>query len=169
MTNTTFWIVPPKIKVYEALSAIADGRVYFLDSSTWKQVTWDTSDTVVLPIKGEGKVSSSDRSKEYQVRWNLLEGRIRSDDNGSKWQGYLGYPAVAILMLTGKLPFSKTVALYLRGIEWKTLNIRFKRDYAAVLEYVLDLVADQNCRPPKIDEFVDEVMSELRRVKCLKY
>ncbi len=28
-----------------------------------------------------------------------------SNDNASYWQGYLGYPGIAVLMLQGKLPY----------------------------------------------------------------
>jgi len=59
---------PPVAKVYEALSAVGDGRV---------KLTGDTSAQVV----------SSGGDKTYTVKWSPDGGEITSDDNATRWQG----------------------------------------------------------------------------------
>ena len=91
-------------KVHEAFGAIADGRVRF-DSD-------------------RAEVISSDRKKLYTVTW---EGNLyTSNDNGSYWQGYAGYPMIAVFMLQGRLPLDRHIAGYFKGINWPELNARYK-------------------------------------------
>jgi len=70
--------MPPKVKIYEALGAVADGRVVVGNDN--------------------GEVSSSSGNKKYVVRWDAKNKAIMTNDNGTYWQGYLGYPAIAYLM-----------------------------------------------------------------------
>ena len=70
------WKNPPKIKVYEALGCIADNRIEVNEN--------------------EAKVYSSSREKYYTVKYD--RNSIMSNDNGSYWVGYLGYPSIALLM-----------------------------------------------------------------------
>ena len=39
------------------------------------------------------------------------------NDNASYWQGYLGYPGIAVLMLQGKLPYDKELAQQFAGVD----------------------------------------------------
>ncbi len=133
------WRVPPRIKVYEALGAIADGRV--------------------VRINGEEfSVRSSDGSRVYHVVVREDHRRITSDDNGSVYRGYLGYPAIAVLMLLGELPFDPDIAQALAGIPWRDLNSRFGR-YDLTERWVLDHVPN----PQVVKRFVDKVMDALKR------
>ena len=72
------WKMPPIVKVYEALGAIGDGRVRIEDSR-------------------RAFVTSSDAGKTYEVESSADPPEIASNDNASYWQGYLGYPAIAVL------------------------------------------------------------------------
>jgi hypothetical protein len=110
---------PPIAKVYEALSAVGDGRV---------NLTGETSAQVV----------SSGGDKTYTVRWSPNGGEITSDDNATRWQGYLGYPIIAVLLLTGRLPYDPAVARWLAGVPWHDLNKQYKRDYDAAVNHVLE-------------------------------
>ena len=65
--------LPPVEKVYEAWTALVDDR-------------YDLSPEALI-------VRSSDGSKEYRVTWDD-EGRYRSNDNATFWQGYAGYPVI---------------------------------------------------------------------------
>lgn len=115
----TIWKNPPKAKIFEALSAIADGRVKLLEGQS-------------------AEVASSDRSKSYSVAWSEDLKAFTSNDNTSYWQGYMGYPLIAVLMLLGKIDFSREAADLLGEIPWKQLNKRFRNDYAKAVECVLD-------------------------------
>ena len=111
------WKQPPIIKIYEALGAIADGRV-----------------------EREGmvaKVYSSSRNKFYNVSYDSEKRAIMCNDNGSFWKGYLGYPAIAFLMLIGEINYSDDIALLLKDIAWKDINQQFKNDFDKTLVYIL--------------------------------
>ncbi|MEM4474885.1 MAG: hypothetical protein QW405_00545, partial [Fervidicoccaceae archaeon] len=67
---------PPPIKVLEALSAIADGRVKIIDEK-------------------RARVSSSDGTRIYEIYLDLEQGLAYSTDNGTLLRGYVGYPLIA--------------------------------------------------------------------------
>jgi hypothetical protein len=112
------WNQPPIAKVYEALTAVADGRV---------TLTGETSAHVV----------SSGGDKTYTVKWSADGGEITSNDNATRWQGYLGYPIIAVLLLIGRLSFDPAVAQRLAGVPWHDLNAQYKRNYDAAVGHVL--------------------------------
>ncbi len=104
--------MPPRQKVLEAFTAIADGRV---------QMNGNTAE-----------IASSDGSKTYHVRFD--ENVYASDDPATFWQGYAGYPVIAVLMKQGKLPYDSDAADLLKGVPWKKLNDAHKRDYEAAMQ-----------------------------------
>lgn len=72
-------------------------------------------------------------AKEYTVSW---DGKVyAANDNATHWQGYAGYPIIAVLMLQGKLPFDKSVADKFADISGKEL-ISAKRDYARAVDII---------------------------------
>ena len=108
--------MPPIEKAYEAYSAIADGRVEMHE--------------------GYALVDSSDQAKTYEVAWEGDD--YSSTDNGTYWQGYAGYPVIAVLILQGRLPGLGQEALAdMAGVPWKWLNDAHKRDYAAAADEAL--------------------------------
>ena len=116
--------LPPLQKVYEAWSALADGRV---------EMGEDTAD-----------VASSNGAKHYMVSWT--EDTYSSNDNASYWQGYAGYPVLAVLMKQGKLPLAEALIPRFAHIDWNALNKKHKRDYAAAAEEAFaaaDLAKDE--------------------------
>ena len=102
------WELPPIAKVYEALSAVADGRVT-LTGATSAQVT------------------SSARDKTYTVKWSPDFRHITSNDNASRWQGYTGYPIIAVLLVLKRLDYRPEAAAALAGVPWNELNKQYKR------------------------------------------
>ncbi|SHH56481.1 hypothetical protein SAMN02745823_00306 [Sporobacter termitidis DSM 10068] len=108
--------LPPVEKIYEAYSAIADGRVAMRT--------------------GEAAVRSSNGQKEYTVTWD--DKAYTSNDSATYWQGYAGYPVIAVLLLQGRLPLDRGAAAKFKGIDWTALNTRFKRDYAKAAAAVFD-------------------------------
>jgi len=108
----------PIIKYHEALGAIADERVSL--------------------VPGGAEVTSSSGNKRYLVRYDEPSKRISSNDNGSYWRGYLGYPSIAFLLASRRVAFDSDVAKSLRGIPWKDLNSRLGNDYAQTIRAVED-------------------------------
>ncbi len=108
--------LPPIEKVYEAWSAIADGRVH---------------------VEGdEARVTSSDGTKTYTVVYNPDTDTYQSNDNATAWQGYAGYPIIAFMMVKGRLPLDVDEARQWAGVNWTQLNASYKRDYAAAVRHV---------------------------------
>ena len=137
------WAVPPKIKVYEALGCIADKRVE-IDGN-------------------EAEVYSSSKGKFYSVKYDG-ENAIMCNDNGSYWVGYLGYPAIAFLMLKNKIKYNLEFAEALKNIAWKDVNVKFKNDFDKTEEYVLGLVKE---RGYDIAELISEVNIIFEQIKKL--
>ena len=127
------WKVPPAIKVYEALGALADARV---------KVLGDSAD-----------VLSSSGNKTYKVQYDSKIPAITANDNGSYWQGYLGYPSIAFLLKRGILRYDKELAGLLKGIQWKDINSQFDNDYEKVLKYVFEVIQESG----NISELKNEV------------
>lgn len=78
--------MPPVEKIYEAWSAVADGRVTIDDAAR------------------KATVVSSDRTREYTVSWSDDGSVYNSNDNATYWRGYAGYPVIAVMMMQGRLP-----------------------------------------------------------------
>jgi len=138
------WAMPPKIKVLEATGAIADGRVTFINENT-------------------AKVVSSTGERTYTVKFNLDKRKITSDDNGSVYKGYLGYPSISVLMLKKVLPFSEKIANALKGINWKELNEKYKAYWKT--EFVVKKIAERKgVSSTEIDEYVKRVMAKIKEL-----
>lgn len=141
------WKMPPLIKVYEALGAIADGRVRIADER-------------------RAFVTSSDGSKTYTVEFDGRE--VAANDNASYWQGYLGYPAIAMLIARGRLRPDPAATAALGGIPWKELNRRFRDDYARTLAEVGRRLKARAIDPAMIDAACRAALDALREFEPLR-
>jgi len=139
------WKMPPIIKVYEALGAIGDGRVRIVDSR-------------------RALVTSSDGVKTYEVEISEDGREISSNDNASYWQGYLGYPAIAVLLARGFYRPPANVTDALAGIPWKTLNRKFKNDYTKTLAEVDKELEQSGHDPDAVRSEAEAVLSFVRRL-----
>ena len=106
---------PPIEKILEAYTAIADGHVKLEND--------------------QALVTSSNEAKTYTVTFH--DNIYTSNDNASYWQGYLGYPGIAVLMLQGKLPYNKELAQQFAGVDWNKINQEYKRNYAQAADAVM--------------------------------
>jgi len=135
--------MPPRIKVLEAASSVADGRV-----------------------KKQGDsyrvVSSSGEVRVYTV--SITDSKVKSDDNGTVYRGYVGYPIIAVLMVEGRLQYNPRIGEALRGIPWKKLNDQYK-NYAAVEQIAKRKASEAGITSDKIDKYVDLVLMELKSLK----
>ncbi len=124
--------MPPIQKILEAYTAIVDKHVELKDN--------------------EALVTSSNDAKTYTVSWD--NDIYHSNDNATYWQGYAGYPIIAVLMLQGKIPFDQKLADNFASVNWNEVNAKFKRNYAKAASEVI--------KKKGLDE--KEVMVELERV-----
>lgn len=137
--------MPPREKIHEALTAIVDERI-ILDNENNK-----------------AEVFSSDRSKKYLVSWN--DNEYSSNDNATYWQGYPGYPVIAILLLQNKLKLNKDILVYFKNINWKKINEEFKRDYAKAVESIYEGI-DKD-KVGYIEDEINKVYSELEALNIV--
>jgi hypothetical protein len=136
------WGIPPKAKIFEAFSVLADRRVR---------------------IAGDRKaeVTSSDGHRHYMVQWDAGMRIFSSTDNSSKWQGVAGYPIIAVLMLLKVLPFDEHVLPHFKGIPWKELNDRARRNHDKVVEQVLKDLAKAGVDTGALCTQVDRIHDRL--------
>lgn len=143
------WKSPPKAKIYEALSAIGDGRVK-------------------LKADRKAEIESSGRSKTYLVEWSDDLRGITSNDNASYWQGYMGYPIIVVLLLLGRLDFKKETADLLSGIPWKQINKQFRNNYDKAVESVLDQLEANGVDTQTITSEVEKIMAQVETLELEK-
>jgi len=135
------WKLPSKTKIYEALGAVADGRVI---------------------VDGKcAKVYSSSRNKFYDVTYDPNKKAIMSSDNVSYWKGELGYPSIAFLMKMGELSYNEKTGTILKDIPWKDINQKYKNNFEKALEYILTSKTEQEREYLK--KFVDKVYEEIKK------
>ncbi len=115
---STEWTMPLVVTVYEALSAVADGRVRLLG-----------------PTNAE--VVSSTGARTYALAWSEDGCTYSSNDNASYWHGSMGYPIIAVALARGQLAYDSAIAAQLAGIPWKALVDAAKHDYGEALEVAL--------------------------------
>jgi len=143
------WHEPPIAKIYEALGAVADGRVTLTSTTS-------------------AKVGSSSGDKSYTVEWAADFSWITSNDNASFWQGYLGYPIIAVLLLKGKIAFSKETSEALKGVPWKQINTRHKNDYDKAIKEVLGEISTRGVSPQAIIKECERIHDEVKELKLEK-
>ncbi|MCH5223010.1 MAG: hypothetical protein J1E82_03130 [Muribaculaceae bacterium] len=128
--------LPPIEKVFEAWTALADHRI---------------------KLEGnEARVSSSDGEKSYSVKF--AGEQYSSDDNATFWQGYAGYPVIALLMIQGRLPYDEEEARLWKNINWTQLNKQHKNRYA---EAVAQVAGERDIDLKKSYERAEEVLKAL--------
>jgi len=132
--------LPPIEKIPEAYTAIEDDRVKLYDDYA--------------------EVKSSNGEKEYLIKWK--DKLYYSNDNSTYWQGYIGYPVIAVLMLKGNLSLNREVSKFFKDINWNKINKENKRDYRSSLEQVLVGTTDKDRKI--IDEEIDKVYKEIENL-----
>ncbi len=140
--------LPPRIKVLEALGAIADGRIRVINDRMCK-------------------VRSSMGDKEYTVYLDIERGLVYSNDNGTMHRNYIGYPIIAFMMVKRIIPLDEKLAKALSGIEWKVLNERYKK-YVIVERMVKSIAKSRGIDEKYIDEYIDRVMKLLSKYRLQK-
>lgn len=134
------WKTPPIEKIHEAYGALADGRVRMDDTSA--------------------AVTSSDGAKQYTVNW---EGdTYSSNDNASYWQGYMGYPLIAALMMQGLVPYDEAIAAHFKGINWKERNTAHKNKYAKVAAEIMGELKQKGVDCDRINAEIQRAYTALK-------
>ena len=128
---------PPLEKIFEAWTALADDRIKMEE--------------------GMANVSSSDREKSYKVKFS--GDQYSSDDNATFWQGYPGYPVIAVLMKQGKLPYNAHEGELWKNINWTLLNKKHKNRYADAIK---EIAEERGINLQRSEEEAQKVMEVLK-------
>lgn len=142
-----YWKIPSKTKIYEALGAVADNRVDLVDENV-------------------AKVYSSSRNKFYDVTYNKKENSIMSNDNSAYWQGYLGYPAVALLFRIGELEYKPELAILLKNVAFKDINQKHNNDFEKALVEILSPLSWQQRN--ELDEYMSKILEDIKKLQLKK-
>ena len=142
---------PPKIKFLEAEGALGDGRVKLIHDE---------------PSLKRAIITSSTGVKRYHVAIALENGIVRaySDDNGTRLRGYVGYPILSLMIISGLLPRDERVEEALKGIPWKKLNEYYKK-YSLVIEEVKKIAEERGYNPIILDDYMVKGLKTLSRLK----
>lgn len=130
---------PPRIKVLEAVSALASGRVKRID--------------------GGFKVRASLGNREYTVI--LGDGSAYSDDNGTVHRQYIGYPIIAALIMEGSIPDFPELGRAISDVPWAKLNAEM-RSYKKVERHVKEIASRAGISDEMVDRYIEDVMGILR-------
>uniref|UniRef100_A0A7J3KER3 Uncharacterized protein n=1 Tax=Staphylothermus marinus TaxID=2280 RepID=A0A7J3KER3_STAMA len=136
--------LPPRIKVLEAAGSIGDGRILKVSDE-------------------EFRVKSSDGSRTYLVIVKRIDDKsfaVYSNDNGTVYRGYIGYPIIAALIINGVLPIDNEVINALKGIPWRELNTRFK-NYGIVENIVLNQCEKRGLSRTVVLDYINIVMKKI--------
>jgi len=137
------WQIPQKTKIYEALGTLADNRL---------EITSPNS----------AKVFSSSGNKFYTITYSQIDNAIMSNDNGSYWKGYLGYPSIAYLMKIGKIKYNEKFSRLLKGIKWKDLNQKNKNDFEKTVQQVKNDLLLQGINIKELETQVDSIHNQIK-------
>ncbi|MEM2236819.1 MAG: hypothetical protein QXR26_04750 [Candidatus Caldarchaeum sp.] len=132
---------PPRIKVLEALGAVAGGRVRIISDK-------------------EAEVDASEGSRTYKVYVDLENHVANCDDNGTVYRNYVGYPIIAFLMAKNLLPYDESLAKPLAGVKWRSLNERYK-SYRKVEAIIKEMVSKHGVQSMRVDQVIEEVLRRL--------
>ncbi|MFT4310996.1 MAG: hypothetical protein ACMXX7_00015 [Candidatus Woesearchaeota archaeon] len=148
------WKVPKKIKIYEAIGCVEDGRVFV--------------------YKNKGKVKSSSKNKTYNIMYDPKSNSIMSNDNSSYYTEYLGYPAIAFLLKVNELKYSKKFGEYVKDIFWKEIYVKHDQnkgkgvpnyDYNAVKKEIEDIIIKRGVDIEEFRKYVEKIEYDLKSKK----
>lgn len=113
--------LPPKIKIIEALSAVADKRIIIEDllSNEWKCY------------------SASSPWKSYKILYNEKENSISSNDSWSINQQFLWYPAIAFLLKIWKIKYKESILEMTKNINRMDIKEKVFKDFESSYRLIL--------------------------------
>lgn len=137
--------LPPIEKIYEAYGAIADNRISINNSDAF--------------------VKSSNLKKEYKVVWD--EDIYSLNDNATYWQGYAGYPVIAVLMIKDKLPLNYEIANFFKNIDWNAINKKYRNKYDKAITEIMEELKKNGVDLVRIEKEVRTVYDRIKDINII--
>lgn len=126
------------------------------------------ADSRIIIKDDEAEVLSSSGKKKYVVRYDPAGKAIMANDNGSYWQDYLGYPAIAYLLIKEIITYDTGIAGLFAGIAWKDINTKFKNDYQKTEAHVLAALKNKKNDIGTIQQEIKKIYSQLAKLNLGK-
>jgi outer membrane lipoprotein-sorting protein len=149
------WELPPQFKIYEALGAVADERIEVLESESGL-----FEEEIIT-----AKQYSSSRNKFYTISYNPHTQQIMSNDNATWFVGYLGYPAISLLLHLAVLKYNKSILEYFTDIKFKDINQKYKNDFTQSETEIRRILEDRGLDLAVYDEESDKIYQQLKDLK----
>lgn len=134
--------------VYEALSAIADGRFELID-------------------KAHAKCTSTSGNKYYEILFDAEKCAIMSNDNMAYYVGEVSYPMVAMMLVLGRIKYDKSLLKPLKGIKWKDINQKNNNDYMKSVAEVLNKLENEGHDVKNIKLSITELFQEVLKLDLI--
>lgn len=115
----------------------------------------------------EAVVRASEGERFYRVYVDLDAGLADSDDNGTTYRNYIGYPILAFLMVKEALPYEARLGDALKGVKWHSLNERYK-SYRVVEAHIKRMLAGKGVDSREVDDFIDRAYARLAEFRLKK-
>ena len=144
------WTLPPKYKIYEALGAVADDRIEIIDL-----------DSKII----EARQYSSSRQKYYTILYDPAQNQIMPNDNATWYVGYLGYPAISLLLFVGKIKYDTSLLPYFVNIPFKDINQKHKNDFNQANLEIVAMILARGLDKTGLETEVDSIFEQLAEFK----
>jgi hypothetical protein len=76
----------------------------------------------------------------------------------------MGYPVIAVLMLQGRLKYSKALPDNFKNINWKKLNTEYKSQYDKAVASVLDRLSAEGKDIAAINLEVQNIFEQIKEL-----
>ena len=144
--------LPPKLKIYEALWAIADERIK-IDG--------------ILAYQGT-VYSASSKGKSYTISYNPDTNIVSSNDNGSVHQGYLGYPIIAFFLKNWKLNYNTEILPMLKNIDRIEIKQQVNKSHEESLRVLLGKLFQQGFDVDVLVRECENIYQQLEKLQLQK-
>ncbi len=128
--------------IYEALSAIADGRVELVGEN-------------------KAKCTSTSKGKFYEIEVELESNSIMSNDNMAFYVEEFSYPMIALLILKDVYRYDKDILPHFKDIKWKDINQKNKNNYMKSVGEVLENLKVNGVDTENIKIEIDRIYKEI--------
>ena len=132
-----YWKKPHISRVYEALTALADGRIELVGNGA--------------------RCFSKSGEKVFDIKYDPNIGSIMSNDNVAYFAHSISYPMIGYLLLSGRVQFDRKLLELLPNIYWEDIFQKYKNDYDKSLKFVMIELKNNG-------DDVDYISGEVRKV-----
>jgi hypothetical protein len=160
--TTEFWPLPPKIKIYEALGAVADNRLKIVSNSEIQAGLFEDQGGQEIIV---ARQYSSSRNKYYTITYNPNTNQIMTNDNATWYVGYLGYPALSLLLHLQVITYDLSILQYFIDIPFKDINQKYNNDFTKAQTEINQLLISRGCNTDQMTTSLDNIYDKLSKMK----